>query len=330
MKRRLSKIVISYFLILIFAASCSPKQRLHSFKGIAMYMPYHIQVGGAFKKGKQEKIKQIIEESFALVDQIYNHWNPDSELSKINNLPAHTTIPISPKMFELLHVTDKVVHLSGNSFDPTLGRVIQLWKESLKEGTVPSEETLNFLKPRLGWKHVHFTENSFSKDFEEIYLDLDGIAKGMAVEIIVKNLNTAGFKNVYAEWAGEIKTTGVHPDGRKWIIMILNPIAADPKEQVIDKIALQDRAIATSGDYLQYWEINGKYYSHIIDKNNLHPMEIRKGSIASATVAANFCPFADGLATAALTKKNEEEVKEWIAAVKQSHPDVSFWIVTRS
>jgi len=165
-----------------------------------------------------------------------------------------------------------------------------------------------------------------------VSLDLGGIAKGYGVDLILENLNQAGFSDVFVEWGGEIRASGKHPEGRPWRIFISRLENNDP-HLAIAHLDLVDQAIATSGDYLQNWTIekdgNCSTFFHIIDPVTLHPLQKQPLSIASTSVVAPTCALADGLATVAMMFLSVEEAQVWAEKMKKENPDLSFWIVSR-
>lgn len=300
-----------------------------SFQGNAMTIDYHILVDST--PAQRQSIQQIIASSFDEIDSIYNKWNPYSELSAINRQPAGTPIPLSPKLKKLLTLTDKVVKLSNGRFDPTIEPVQQLWKKHLTAGSLPSIEELEPLKTVTGWDKIRIENNTLTKASDGVCLDLGGIAKGYGVDLIVENLNQAGFANVFVEWGGEIRASGKHPEGRPWRIFISRLESNDP-QHAIAHIDLQDQAIATSGDYLQNWTIerNGAQstFFHIIDPITLHPLQKLPASIAGTSVTAPSCALADGLATAGMMFISVDEARSWAENIKKEYPDLSFWILS--
>lgn len=316
--------LVSFVLLITSCSSSSPTAS--TFNGNAMTIDYHIIVGSL--PSQRQIVQSIIFSSFEEIDTIYNKWNPCSELSFVNRQPGGIRIPISPKLEKLLLLTDKVVKLSDGRFDPTIEPVQQLWKRRLASGTIPAAEELESFEMITGWDKITICNGTLIKSADGISLDLGGIAKGYGVDLIVENLNQAGFSNVFVEWGGEIRASGIHPEGRPWRIFISRLENNDPRHAVAH-LDVQDRAIATSGDYLQSWTVNGSTYFHIINPTNLQPLQMSPHSIAGASVLASNCALADGLATAAMMFNSVDEARIWAEGVKKEYPDLSFWILSR-
>jgi FAD:protein FMN transferase len=319
-----------FLLSLLILSSCSSSDSIPItvFSGNEMTIDYRIQVGQPLDGADQEKISHIITDTFDEINQVYNKWNPHSELSRLNRLKALDKVEISPQLETLLTLTDRIVKLTEGKFDPTIEPLQEIWKKSLTVGTIPSLEEVEAIAPAIGWNKIHFGHGYFYKDHDLTSLDLGGIAKGYGVDLLTARLNEAGYKNIYVEWGGEIRAAGKHPGNRPWTIFISNLGDADPSH-AIDIVALNDQAIATSGDYLQYWTLRDKEvtYFHILDPTTLQPLTITKDSIASVSVVAPTCAVADGLATALMMFPTVEEAEGWC---ETNVPDMSFWIEDRA
>ncbi len=294
------------------------------FTGNAMTMDYRILIGENLSSAQKKAVQAIIEACFAEVDQIYNKWNPASEISRLNQLTANTQVPISEKLLRLLQITDEIYHLTEGRFDPTIEPLQKVWRAALLQGILPADESPAKF---VGWKKIHFADGLFWKEHAECSLDLSGIAKGYAIDLILERLrDRLNLTHIFVEWGGEIRATGKHPEGRPWTIFIsrFGDIRAI---NAIDTLPLQDKAIATSGDYLQNWTVDGITYCHIIDPHSLKPLRVHAKAISSASVLAPTCAVADGLATAAMIFPTVEEAKEWALRVQEIHPEIQFWLL---
>jgi thiamine biosynthesis lipoprotein len=293
-----------------------------------MTIHYHIILGAKLDAQQRAETQNLIERTFSFVDQVYNKWNPASELSKLNILPAEWQIPLSSEMEELLLKTEEIVKLSQGRFDPTINPLQDLWKTAREKGMEPCTSDLKALLPVIGWQNIHFKNGLFYKDFAETSIDLGGIAKGYCVDLLLERLQNAGYKDLFVEWGGEIRTSGMHPEHRPWRIFISRLQDTDP-EHAIAHLELIDQAIATSGDYMQCWESEGKTFFHIFDPQQATPLNQKKGGIASVSVLAPTCAFADGLATAAMLFDSVSEAQAWAQTVQEKYPDVQFLFAVR-
>lgn len=258
------------------------------FRGIAMTIPYDVCIAEPLSNREVKEIDALISETFDEINQSCNHWNPTSNLS-LGKSDHHIK--------ELVRLSQKVSDLSNGKFDPYLGKLISDWKNSLENG--------DWLKdPTPGGSPA----------------DFDGIAKGYSVDLISKRLKENGYNCFLVTWGGE--SFGA---GKKWKIGIPNP---DHPSQILEIVEIENEAIATSGDYLQLWNVNGKIHTHIIDPETLTPREVKEGLTASQTVVAPSCAIADALATSGMFFEGDEE-SNWKKRVENEIPNVAFWKVTR-
>lgn len=322
-----------FFLLICFLTGCSvDSPEVAGFSGNAMTIDYRLLIGKKISDADREQIHAIITATFSEVDRIYNKWNPQSEISKLNQLQNQTVVRISPQLERLLLFTQDMVEMTEGRFDPTVEPMFALWKEKLDQGTLPSAEEIDLLSPAIGWKNIHLSQGAFYKDHDRTGLDLGGIAKGWAVDQLVENLQAAGYSDLFVEWGGEIRAAGMHPDHRPWNIFISRLGDPDP-QHAIAQLSLSDQAIATSGDYLQYWTISSdgstKVYAHIMDPHKFSPLLVDGRTVASASVIASTCALADGLATAAMTFPTVYEAQVWAENLRKHNPGLAFWIVSR-
>lgn len=319
-----------FLFALLLLSSCQDSSKPTEFSGQAMTMEYKVLVGRPLSNGEQQQVESIIATTFDTVDATYNHWNPDSEISHINRMKSGETVAISTELASLLNALDNLVTLSDGYFDPTIAPLQNLWKLHLENGTAPSDVEIATVSPAVGWHHIHVADGQLWKDHDLTALDLGGVAKGLAVDLITEQLVDAGYPNTFVEWGGEIRATGQHPEGRPWQVFISQKGSPDPA-QALDHVALQDTAIATSGNYYQRWSVtddegHSKTYTHIINPRTLSPLEVRDGSISSTSVLASSCSLADTLATTAMLFPTTAEAKSWAQQLQNRYPDIVIWI----
>ena len=146
-------------------------------------------------------------------------------------------------------------------------------------------------------------------------------------------MEKAGFLNFFVEWGGEISAKGEHPDKRPWKVFISQLGNCDPK-QAIAYVDLDNQALATSGDYYQFWKIERapqktKFYCHIIHPLTLFPLEVKIGTVASASLLADDCLTADALAKVLMLFDTPQKAEEWAMQIKKKHPSFRYWITVR-
>lgn len=305
----------------------------YTFYGNKMTIDYLIVVNLSQKdyQTDQQLIQEIITDTFSDVNRIYNKWNPESEVSRINRLKAYETISLSPELEHFLHLTEKIVKQSDGRFDPTIEPLQQIWKSHLECCTIPNQKEINEILPCVGWNHLHFGHGKIFKDHGKTSLDLGGIAKGYCVDLLVERIVAAGFNDVLVEWGGEIRAHGRHSGERQWRVNISG--LDEDSQDAIAQISIDNQSIATSGDYIQKWSVqqdgNEIIYFHIIDPRTARPLESTQSSVASATVMAPTCMMADGLTKAVMMHPSLSEAKEWAEEITRQNPNIKFWLFSR-
>ena len=249
--------------IVTASVSCSDRKdekksigakELTTFNGTAMTINYHVDVGQKLTGEEKSRCEKIIKSSFSEIDEIYNKWNPQSELSQINQARSGKKIKVSKKLINFLQKCDHFVTLSNGRFDPTIEPIQALWKKQLEQNREPTEQEIEKLRPAIGWDKLIIEPDGVTKKHPLTQLDLSAIAKGYAIDLITERLNAIGLHDLFIDWGGEIRATGNHPQGRHWTVYIANLNDTNP-ENALAYTPLIDQSIATSGDYLQQWTV---------------------------------------------------------------------------
>ena len=273
-----------------------------------MTMPYCIKIGKTLSKKEKIQVQNIIEDTFREVDCIYNNWNPDSEISRLNALKKgeHRLLSNELEMFFL--AISEIYEYSRGKYDPCVGGLILAYRQA---SPIPMQRT---------WKEITWEKHLFIKSHTDLIMDFCGASKGYAIDLLIERLSKKGYKNLYVEWAGEIRTIGKHPEARNWTIQIR------PSHHVIEPISieLENTAIATSGPTLLESD-----YTHIVDPATGKPVTLQDVVIASVSVKAPTCLMADALATAAMTFTDYAKAKKWAENIVEEYPEISIWIYSR-
>ena len=292
--------VVSVFMALALAtlAGCSfqEEEKVWEISGGIFGTTYHINVVLPEHEQRLQTLAKGIESTLDQVDNAMSTWKPDSELSQLNSLRDQSEwIELSPALFEVIRRSVEIAELTGGAFDVTIGPVVNLWGfgPKARPEQIPSDDELNTVLGGTGWEHLEFDElASAIRSEKPQYIDLSGIAKGYGVDAVARYLDSEGVGAYLVEVGGEVRTNGRKPDGTAWRLAIEQPI--EQGRAVNSVVALDAQAMATSGDYRNYYESNGQRYSHTIDPETGKPIGHR---LASVTVIAEDCMTADALAT---------------------------------
>ena len=228
------------------------------------------------------------------VNQRMSTYDPDSELMLFNRAPVGTWLDVSPELGDVVAAAKEVAEHTGGAFDPTVGPLVALWGFGAFASTaVPEPAQVRAAKALVDYRNLRHRPSppALAKQ-HPLSLDLSGIAKGHAVDGMAAALESAGCENYLIEFGGEIRVRGRSPKGGPWRIGIDSP---NEEGNLGDALLLDEAAVATSGDYRQYRERDGRRLSHIIDPRTGYPVDHR---LASVTVVADSARAADAYATA--------------------------------
>ncbi|WP_303289217.1 FAD:protein FMN transferase [Marinobacter sp. SS5-14b] len=293
-------VVASAFLALAVAAlaGCSfqDDEQIWEISGGIFGTTYHINVVLPEDESKLQTLAQGIQNELERVDGAMSTWKPDSELSQLNRKQDQSSwMELSAPLFEVISRAQDVSALTDGAFDVTVGPVVNLWgfgPEARPEST-PSTAQLAELMAVTGWEFLELDADTRSvRSAPPQYIDLSGIAKGYGVDVVARYLDGEGVQAYLVEIGGEVRTRGRKPGGEAWRLAIEEP--SEQARQVNKIVAMDDRSMATSGDYRNYYESEGQRYSHTIDPDTGRPIS---HNLASVTVIADDCMTADALAT---------------------------------
>lgn len=229
-----------------------------------------------------------------------SNYLQDSEVSTINAWQADEPLEISAETLEVLQHAIEISSTTDGAFDITVAPLVDAWGFGPpgRMPEPPDQAEIDHLLERTGWEMIQVdrSSSSISKSRPDLSLDLSAIAKGYAVDRVADALDALGVENYMIEVGGEVRTRGRNERNQQWRIGIERPIPGE--DQAIDLIVpLSDFSMATSGDYRNYYEIEGKRISHTIDPRTGYPIT---HSVASVSVVAPLCVRADAYATALL------------------------------
>ena len=288
------RILIIIFLMIGIGACQNNNYKILLINGLTMGTTYSIKIKTADAAVNKEKIRADIEKILLEINQKMSTYIVDSELSVINFSNSLDLNLISDDLFKVISHANTISKTTNGAFDITVGPLVNLWGfgPNKSENKIPSNEEIELIKKNIGYKKIYLNKEttSIKKLHPDLYVDLSGIAKGFAVDKIALYLNSYNLENYLVEIGGELIAKGTNEDNEVWQIGIENP-----NNNLAKIIGLKDIAMATSGDYRNYFEKNGVRYSHTINPNTGKPI---KHKLASVTVLDKTAMNADALATA--------------------------------
>ena len=245
---------------------------------------------------KNNQLKGLIDKRLEEINVSQSVFKEDSEIMEINRAKAGQKVKLSKDMREVLRAADKVYRQSNGAFDPSLGKLIDMWGFGKSDKITPTDSEI-----KKALQSVGLDKFKFSNDYQYVvkknnkaFLNLSGIAKGYGVDEIAALLEKEGYHDFVVEIGGEIKTKGYRGDGSDpWVIGINRP-SANSHENIM-ALSLSNMAVATSGNYRNFYESDGKVFGHTISAKTGYPVET---DVLSASVFDTSCMMADAYATA--------------------------------
>jgi FAD:protein FMN transferase len=291
------KNILPCILLLVFLTGCGVEKEV-VFDGTTMGTTYQIKiVAGYFKS--TSGLKDKIDNRLQVINRSMSTYLPDSEISRFNAIQdTREKLAVSDDFLQVMLAARDIYEKTGGAWDGTIKPLVNLWGFGNTRQThqVPHEVEIKKQMRWIGFQHIAiFPEGYLQKKKSTITLDLASIAKGYAVDQISHLLNSSGLENYLVEIGGEVFASGYRKDGTPWRVGINQPSTSASTTYVYKVVPLHNRAMATSGDYRNYFEAGGKRYSHIIDPRTGYPVD---NTVVSVSIVADTCMFADGLATA--------------------------------
>jgi FAD:protein FMN transferase len=290
------KHIYTYLVAFLLFTSCSDTENLevYSLTGNTMGTTYTIKIVDSREKNTLSNIQLKIDSVLVEVNKQMSTYIKDSEISLFNSSQDTSWFKVSHDFVAVVEDAINIGQETGNIYDITIGPVVNLWGFGSKAvpQMIPTKEEIEKAKQNTGIDKlsVDFKLVSLKKTIPDLYCDLSSIAKGFGVDKVSILLEEYGYNNFMVEIGGEVRTKGKNQKDN-WKIGI-----STPKSDGLQKVlSISNISVATSGDYLNYFEKNGLRYSHLIDPRNGKPIT---HNLASVTVISNDCRTADAYATA--------------------------------
>lgn len=294
-KKLIGILVLCFVLCLPFLAvvlRCKTNHNLRKYTRSILTMGTYAEVTiyGQNKKST-EKVFEKVFDAFRAVDKKMSIYKKDSELSRVNREAYKQSIEISDELAYVLKKSIYFSKLSKGDFDVTVAPLMELWGFIQKRKTLPPLAERRRVIEKIGYEKIVLQQNKIRFAVNGTQIDLGGIAKGYAVDKGVEILKRAGIRNALINLGGNIYALGTPPEKNYWTVGIKNPLQ---KEKILGTIRLKNQAVATSGSYERFVQIENKTYSHIINPHTGIPVK----GVLSVTVIAKSAIETDALSTA--------------------------------
>ena len=292
------RLVVFFF---IFSAACksgSDLSLVNTFDGSIMGTTFMVTIAQSdLEKERQNILRSLIEHELIDVDEKMSTYRSDSEISRFNRSQTTKPFPLSKETLTVFRHALDASKVSEGAFDVTVGPIVDAWGFGPLErkNGFPTNEEIERLKEHVGYQYIEI--DSFASTVRKldplISVDLSGLAKGYAVDRVAELLESQGFHSYLVEVGGEIRAAGQSSRGDFWRVGIERPVSdASVLQRLVN---LRNVSLATSGNYRNYFELDGKRYAHTIDPRTGWPVNHR---LASVSVMQTLCVKADAIATA--------------------------------
>jgi FAD:protein FMN transferase len=260
-----------------------------------------VEVGSAGLGDMDRALRATLER----INRLMSTWDPDSELSRFNRSTSLEPFPVSRETFEVLRWSLDLAALTGGALDVTVGPLVDAWgfgPGGPRNGQ-PSDEEIARLREATGARQLELNSAAVTvrKMRPDVRCDLSAVAPGYAADRLWAELADRGFTDFLVDVGGELRSRGRNDVGEAWQIAIDRPQAQGHAVQRV--VPISNLAIATSGDYQRYREVDGKRFSHLLDPRTGRPLAHR---LASVTGIDELAVRADGLATALMVLGGDE------------------------
>ena len=278
------------------ACSKAPPQ-VAELAGRTMGTSYSVKLSPAPDERERAALQRQVEQRLQVINQQMSTYLPDSDLMRFNRTGTTDWQAQPAALVTLVEQANRVSELSDGQYDITVGPLVDLWGFGSSGGrdSPPTQQEIDTLLSQVGYQHLQtrLDPPALRKTVADLQVDLSSIAKGWAVDQIAELLRAKGFENFLVEIGGEVLARGEKSSGKPWRIAIEQPSFESRAIQRV--IELRNMAMATSGDYRNFFTDGGQIYSHTIDPGTGQSVQHR---LASVTVLADNCTTADAWATA--------------------------------
>ena len=286
--------------------------------------PYHNDKGMVFGTTysityqADSSLHTSIKKELQKVDEALSPFNKQSVITAVNE---NRNMTVNKMFADVFLMAEKISEDTDGAFDITVAPLVNAWGFGFKSGKHPSRHDIDSLKTIIGYKKVSLNDLRVTKTDPRVMLDCSSIAKGYGSDAVAAMLERHGVKNYMVEIGGEIVTKGISQKRMPWKIGVTKPIddSLSLSQEIQCIINVTDKAMATSGNYRNFYYHGGKKYAHTIDPKTGYPVQ---HSILSATVIANNCATADAYATAFMVMGMEKAQK-----LLERYPELMAYII---
>ena len=295
------KLVLFFVSIFVFSGCQKPVAKYIYNRGIIHGAPYLIVYESPEGKDMQSEIDTLLKE----YNMIFSVYEKNSVISKVNN---NEEVTLPPEFIACFNKAMEISQISDGAFDITCGPMVNAWGFGPEEKKKMTPEKVDSLKLLTGYQKVKIENGKVVKENQNMKLDMNALCDGYFCDLICEFLQQKGCKNYMTEIGGEVKARGKNEKGNIWTIGINKPVDENVfvNNEIQAKVHIENKALATSGNYRNFYIEDGKKYAHTIDPKTGYPVQ---HSLLSATVITEDGMTADGFATTFMVLGLEKSIE---------------------
>lgn len=287
-------------------------------------MPYQHDTGFIFGTvyhvtyQSDKNLQTEIEAELKKVDASLSPFNKESIITSVNK---NEDVKVDDMFKEVFNLAHQISEETGGAFDITVAPLVNVWGFGFKSGKEPTKAVLDSLRNLVGYEKVQLVDDHVKKQNPNIMLDCSAIAKGYGSDVVARFLKKQGIQNFMVEIGGEVVTQGNSEKRVPWRIGVNKPAddSLNVNQELQTVLNVTDMAMATSGNYRNFYYKDGKKYAHTIDPKTGYPVQ---HNILSATVLAKTCATADAYATSFMVMGLDGAKK-----VLEKHPELLAYLI---
>lgn len=266
----------------------------------------------------KRNLKPQVDSLLVVFNESLNTYMPDSEISKFNKADSFRFK--LPYFLPALEAAKTIFEQTNGAFDPSVGPLIDAWGFGPGTQVGPDSSFIDSLRQFVGYKKIKFDQQSVNKNDSRTTISFSASAKGYGADVVADYLSKKGIENYFVEIGGEVVASGKNLERNSpWIVGIMDPDSDEVRQFAYAQVALENKAMATSGNYFNYHIIDGVKYGHTISPATGYPIQ---HNLLSASVFADDCQTADALATAFMVMGKDKTIE-----FLQQHPEYDAYLI---
>jgi len=313
------------FVLLVYLMACTsaPEKTAQSDQGAATEIVIKGQAQGTtytikyladeYEDGLKEKFDKLLHD----IDMSMSTYVPTSKISRLND---GDTIQLDDLFLSVYKLSYNINRETNGAFDPTIGPLIKAWGFDYANPQKMDSVMVRELLEKSGFDQFEVRGAAMNSKGKSARINFNAVAQGYSVDLMAQILEQMKIQNYYIELGGELKVKGRNKFGDWWVIGIDRPDGTNLERKLAQRISLENSAMATSGNYRKFYELDGKRYSHTLNPQTGYPAE---NSLLSATVITSDCGTADALATAFMVMGKEKSVD-----YLERHPTIQAYFIS--